>query len=510
MNDHNKLAMQMIRWGPVGVSLFAVFISGLMLLLFLIALPASGVDTQPLKDDINLEIVPATGIEGFNVEAFCNDPETAVKFAISPDASEIVTFELTRTRDGVFESVSYVRNAPSATHYFDTVGGQRSEPGEITEKAIECIERKAGLVQVLTGFISPNAAAVRPGQPHPDIFQVAGISNLQDFNPLGQKVKSTQTARYRVIVMPACSVGTMLDDIVKLVLHAKEKVGVTYIRDDVNPDHIIRINCGNDQIRICGSLNTFCLGRGFPGVTDVDMSDILSSYPEATRLSIFCHEVCGHAWGTWNEQYCKGQETGQYPPGHPCFQLTRFSSTPNWPDFMNTGALSRHGFTDLEVERWERTMYALQSPTPVPTPTATPAPATPTQTPTRTATPTATATATPTPTPPVGGTFPNYQPIHALRAIAYLYDRYAQASRSNATVAPGDIHPWDVAVLRDVTKDFSPAPTCNYQPINALRALAYLGDRYAQASRTGGTLDGSTPHPWDQCVILDLINKLSN
>ena len=43
---------------------------------------------------------------------------------------------------------------------------------------------------------------------------------------------------------------------------------------------------------------------------------------------------------------------------------TVFTPAPGWVDFMSTGALSRHGYEAIEVERWERTLYVIQQPEP--------------------------------------------------------------------------------------------------------------------------------------------------
>jgi len=194
----------------------------------------------------------------------------------------------------------------------------------------------------------------RPGQPHPDIFQAPGFGNLQDLNPVTQKAKTFKAASYRLLLMSGCTAGKIPADLLRLEAEGK-LVQFNLIRNDAAYDFTVRINCGNDQIRVCGSVNIYCLNRGFPYIADVDISDILSTYFDITRLSILLHEIIGHAVGTWNEQYCKGDE----PVGNICFGLTLFMSAPGWHDFMNTGENSRHGIEAIERERWERTMYAL-------------------------------------------------------------------------------------------------------------------------------------------------------
>ena len=216
------------------------------------------------------------------------------------------------------------------------------------------------LALILAAFLlvseSRAQVAPRPEQPHPDVFD-CGVANCQTLNPLTIKAKATRAATYRLILMPGCVSGTVPSDMLLLEGWLRE-VGFNLTRNDTAYDFTNRINCGTEQIRICGGTNIFCLNRGFPYVPDVEISDIISQWPLATRLSILCHEICGHAIGTWNEQYCLGSETTGI-----CKGLTLFTSAPNWRDFMNTGELSRHGFEAIERERWERTMYTFQVPT---------------------------------------------------------------------------------------------------------------------------------------------------
>ena len=204
--------------------------------------------------------------------------------------------------------------------------------------------------------LSGGAAAppVRPEQPHPDVFPYPGL-NLQTVNPLTVKVKSGQrTINYRLLTMQGCSAGTIPDDLIAMQNDANLNFKMSIRRDDANYDLTIRINCGSEQIRICGSIAVFCLGRGFPYINDIEISDILSTYQPLTRVSILCHEFCGHAIQTANEQYCLGTE-----PSGPCQGLPLFASAPGWVDQMNTGPNSRHLIGDVERERWSRIMYEL-------------------------------------------------------------------------------------------------------------------------------------------------------
>lgn len=198
----------------------------------------------------------------------------------------------------------------------------------------------------LGAVVSDAAVPPRPQQPRPDIFPVAGIANLQDYNPLTQKAKQFRTIRYRQLIMPGCVAGSVNSDMEEVHRQAT-LVRMTLVRDDVNYDVTMRINCGNDHIRICGSIYVFCLGRGFPGNPDVDISDIIHSYQYNSRIAIYLHELMGHGVATWNEQYAL------------CGSSCGFAPTANWHDFMNTGPESRHGFEAIEFERWERTMWAL-------------------------------------------------------------------------------------------------------------------------------------------------------
>ena len=201
---------------------------------------------------------------------------------------------------------------------------------------------------------------VPAGQPHQDIFESTSGTELQQFNPLTERARQDREITYRLLLVSGCSAGSIPADLEALSVHVEEAIGLVFTRNDSNYDFTIRINCGNEHIRVCGSINVFCLGRGFPFVVDVDISDVLSQWPFATRLSILAHEAIGHAIATWMEQYCLGQARGDYDSGHPCFNLARFTSAPGWRDFMNTGPLSRQGFEENTLGRWERTMWEFE------------------------------------------------------------------------------------------------------------------------------------------------------
>lgn len=204
-------------------------------------------------------------------------------------------------------------------------------------------------------FVAANVQAQVPPraeQPHQDVFD-CGVGNCQTLNPVTRKAKAERASNYRVLLMPGCVAGSIPQDLEAMNREA-EKVGFRLSRNDTAYDFTVRINCGTEQARICGAVTIFCLNRGFPYTPDVEISDILSSYPATTRLSILLHEILAHAVSTWNEQYCVGYETAGI-----CLGLTRFTPAPGWVDFMNTGANSRHGIEVIERERWERTMYVL-------------------------------------------------------------------------------------------------------------------------------------------------------
>lgn len=205
-----------------------------------------------------------------------------------------------------------------------------------------------------------SAPAPDPAQKRPDIFPCVGCSvqdvdgngvrDMQDLNPTTRKAKSTRSIAYRVVTLSGCSAGRMPADLDAMNAHIRENVGLNIVRNDVAYDFTVYISCGLTQINKCGSTNVFCLPDGFPYNTDVYMSDVLSGYEAGSRLGIPLHEIAGHAVGTWGEQY---QADGAFSP------------TVNLYDFMNTGPLSRHGFSASELGRWERTMWALvQEPPP--------------------------------------------------------------------------------------------------------------------------------------------------
>ena len=122
---------------------------GIALAALVLAVGASRVSDEPIPGSHTTEvkIVPATGAEGFPVEAFCNDPLTKVDELPAPDASGI-TYQLLRIKDAKAETVIWTtgptNDSSIAKHfYYGDDGKQREESAIVTAKARECIERKA-------------------------------------------------------------------------------------------------------------------------------------------------------------------------------------------------------------------------------------------------------------------------------------------------------------------------------------------------------------------------------
>jgi hypothetical protein len=185
----------------------------------------------------------------------------------------------------------------------------------------------------------------RSNQPKPDIFP-CGTVTCEVFNDLTQKVMFTAEVRYRYQVEPGCIERNLGATLQAALVDAKVKLSssLTFIRDDVNYDLIIRVNCGVKFSAVCGGGAVIgCLGRGFPSNQDVDVTDTMGTFFEISQIAIWLHEVIGHAIGTWNEQYCRIGDL--------------FLACPNWRDVMNVGPESRHLLEEIEIERWHRTMF---------------------------------------------------------------------------------------------------------------------------------------------------------
>lgn len=125
----------------------ALVVGMLMVVLAVVALPLMGADTTPLTSDSNTVYVPASGVDGFPVEAFCNDSLTKVTYTIIPDVGE--SHELLRVKNGVTELVTLTTTFDGTvypgTHYYDTTLGQQKEPAIADKKAMECVRDKRQL-----------------------------------------------------------------------------------------------------------------------------------------------------------------------------------------------------------------------------------------------------------------------------------------------------------------------------------------------------------------------------
>ena len=136
-----SIAQHMKSWGPRGVVVFALLVAMAWTAMLYSRAPAEVGIPLPVTE----RIVPATGVEGFNTAIFCEDDLTRVKALPAPDASG-VTYQLTRMKDGVFETVTVVLNPTgetvTATHYYDTAVGQQPQPAVINDAARKCITGK--------------------------------------------------------------------------------------------------------------------------------------------------------------------------------------------------------------------------------------------------------------------------------------------------------------------------------------------------------------------------------
>jgi hypothetical protein len=145
MKGYSRVAREA---GPWGVSAIAVAVALAALAVALVGLPEAGVNPTPTLPREEINIVPATGVEGFNVEGFCEDPATAVTGFLAPDTTG-AGYQLLRERDGVPESVTVILNSAGeavvATHYYQTSAGQRDEAAFLTPAALECIQERSRL-----------------------------------------------------------------------------------------------------------------------------------------------------------------------------------------------------------------------------------------------------------------------------------------------------------------------------------------------------------------------------
>lgn len=205
----------------------------------------------------------------------------------------------------------------------------------------------AGVTLALSSTVaSADAPPPDPAQRNADIYEIVGYPSpkLQTLNPLTQKLKNgAREVRYRYIVMAGCSDGNMRSTLAIALESTTRITGVKFYEDNSVYDLTIRANCGVSFTNICGSGGAVaCLGRGWPYVNDIDISTVMATFYRDSQVSIWEHELIGHAMGTWNEQYLFDGS---------------FGNTPGLVDFMNTGPNSRYDWPENDVNRWWRTMW---------------------------------------------------------------------------------------------------------------------------------------------------------
>lgn len=183
-----------------------------------------------------------------------------------------------------------------------------------------------------------------PCQANVDLFQYNGKDlDLSATNPVKQKAMTTGQVKWAYKVESGCIEGGISRNIGAAMGDLWYNTGVAsvYVTDGTQ-DLTIHINCGTSFAAICGGGSVIgCLGRGFPYNLDIDLSDGMADFYDLSQISIVCHEYCGHALVTWNEQYLLNGN---------------FSANPGWVDVMNTGIDSRHYLAGIELARWQRTM----------------------------------------------------------------------------------------------------------------------------------------------------------
>ena len=182
-------------------------------------------------------------------------------------------------------------------------------------------------------------------QPRTDTFIIEPWGDLDQFNPLSHKVRTTGQVIWDYQVMPGCNTaqGATIGQTIGAAMgniYFETGVVFTYVQlGDPASDLTIRTNCGSSFTAVCGNGAAACLGRQFPYNLDIDFSQDVATYFDVSRITVVLHELFGHALATWNEQY-----------------QPNFSASPNWVDVMNTGPDSRHYIQGIELSRWGRTM----------------------------------------------------------------------------------------------------------------------------------------------------------
>lgn len=215
------------------------------------------------------------------------------------------------------------------------------------------------LVSVVAGFlIFQGVLAANPPssfQRNPDIYPCCGLpsifsgttaGDLQGLNPISQKLRGGSRAiTYSYVVVPGCSDGNMQSTLLAALTIAQNKLGITTSRVSFGGDMAIRATCGVDASNVGLGAAICDVYPNWPYKSQVNCSTTMATFYQLSQVTIWLHEIVGHAWGTWNEQY----------------QLDGiFSATPGLVDFMNTGNLSREeAWPIADTDRWERTMYQI-------------------------------------------------------------------------------------------------------------------------------------------------------
>lgn len=217
----------------------------------------------------------------------------------------------------------------------------------------------AGIGMGYGAMTSMAANPPSPFQPNADVYEVANFPSpaLQTLNPVTQAIKGgVREIRFRWVVEAGCSAGNMHDTLLRANAVGYQETGTQLIEDSANYRFSIHANCGVSQANICGGPPVVaCLGRGWPYVDDVDASTIMASFYDQSQISVWWHEVWGHALETAAEGYCVQGSGGL------CAGAALFSPAPNYVSYMNTGELSRTGpdWPAIDTDRWSRVMYDL-------------------------------------------------------------------------------------------------------------------------------------------------------
>lgn len=181
---------------------------------------------------------------------------------------------------------------------------------------------------------------------NPDIYEVLPewpSPRLQTLNPLTARLKGGgRTITFAYEVSQGCSSGNMRQTLQRAMDESQRVIGVRFI-ENATPDLTIFASCGVLFTNKCDGA-TACLPDNWPYKSNIYANTIMASFFEVSQVSIWLHELSGHALATWNEQYQLG---GGFQP------------TPSHVTFMNVGPDSRVIWAQKDVDRWERTMYPL-------------------------------------------------------------------------------------------------------------------------------------------------------